>query len=100
MSDNRILRAIDISQSNRFYYWRARQSSPLPKDSIITHSANTHVIPQNKMVARQLSRLRPGQVVTFPGELVDGVRDDGMLIKASLLPDDTASGPRVALFVI
>ena len=47
MSDNRILRAIDISQSNRFYYWRAQQSSPLPRDSIITHSANTHVIPRN-----------------------------------------------------
>ena len=71
MSDNRILRAIDISQSNRFYYWRAQQSSPLPRDSIITHSANTHVIPQNKMIARQLSRLRPGQVVTLSGELVE-----------------------------
>src|ERR1700682_659403 len=35
MSNNQILRAIDIPQSNRFYYWRAPASPPLPKDSII-----------------------------------------------------------------
>jgi hypothetical protein len=99
MSDSRILRAIDISQSNRFYYWRAQQSSPLPRDSIITHSANTHVIPQNKMIARQLSRLRPGQVVTLSGELVDGVRDDGRWIKTSMVRDDTGAGACEVLLV-
>ena len=99
MSDNRILRAIEISQSNRFYYWRAQQSSPLPRDSIITHSANTHVIPQNKMIARQLSRLRPGQVVTLSGELVDGVRDDGRWIKTSMVRDDTGAGACEVLLV-
>jgi hypothetical protein len=99
MSDNRILRTIDISQSNRFYYWRAQQGSLLPKESIITHSANTHVIPQNKMIARQLSRLRPGQVVTLSGELVDGVRDDGRWIKTSLVRDDTGAGACEVLLV-
>jgi hypothetical protein len=99
MSDSRILRTIDISQSNRFYYWRAQQGSPLPKDAIITHSANTHVIPQNKMIARQLSRLRPGQVVTLSGELVDGVRDDGRWIKTSLVRDDTGAGACEVLLV-
>src|SRR5258708_3824006 len=99
MSDNRILRTIDISQSNRFYYWRAQQGSLLPKESIITHSANTHVIPQNKMIARQLSRLRPGQVVTLTGELVDGVRDDGRWIKTSWVRDDTGAGACEVLLV-
>jgi hypothetical protein len=99
MSDNRILRTIDISQSNRFYYWRAQQGSLLPKESIITHSANTHVIPQNKMIARQLSRLRPGQVVTLSGELVDGVRDDGRWIRTSLVRDDTGAGACEVLLV-
>ncbi|HEY4971161.1 MAG TPA: hypothetical protein VII35_14765, partial [Steroidobacteraceae bacterium] len=92
MSDNRNLRAVDISQSNRFYYWRAPADSPIDRDSIITHSANTHVIPQNALVARQLSRLRPGQVVTLSGELVDGVRDDGRWIKTSLVRHDTGAG--------
>src|SRR3984957_17254772 len=99
MSDNRMLTAIDISQSNRFYYWRAQQSSPLPRESIITHSANTHVIPQNKMIARQLSRLRPGQVVTLSGELVDGVRDDGRWIQTSMVRADTGAGACEVLLV-
>jgi hypothetical protein len=99
MSDNRMLTAIDISQSNRFYYWRAPVISPLPKDSIISHSANTHVIPQNSMIARQLSRLRPGQVVTLSGKLVDGVRDDGMTIRTSMVRDDTGAGACEVLLV-
>ena len=92
MSDNRILRTMDITQSDRFYFLRAPISSPLPKDSIITHSANTHVIPQNALVAKQLSRLRPGQVVTLSGDLVDGKRDDGRWIRTSMVRNDTGAG--------
>jgi hypothetical protein len=99
MSDNRILRAIDISQSNRFYYWRADAREPLARNSIITHSANTHVIPGNSTVAKQLARLRTGEVVALSGELVDGVRDDGMWIKTSMVRDDTGAGACEVLWV-
>jgi hypothetical protein len=99
MSDNRILRTIDISQSNRFYYWRTSVPAPLPRDAIITHSANTHVIPRNSLIARQLSRLRPGQVVTLTGELVDGARDDGLWIRTSMVRNDTGAGSCEVLLV-
>ena len=99
MSDNRILGSLDIYQADRFYFWRASAPSSIQKDSIITHSANTHVIPQNPLVARQLSRLRPGQVVTLSGELVDGVRDDGTWIKTSLARNDTGAGACEVLLV-
>ena len=99
MSDNRILRSLDIYQSNRFYFWRMPVNSPIEKDSIITHSANTHVIPQNSLIARQLAHLRPGQVVTLSGELVDGVRDDGTWIKTSLARNDTGAGACEVLLV-
>lgn len=99
MSDNRILRSLDITQSNRFYFWQAPARSPIPRDSIIKHSANTHVIPQNPLIARQLSRLRPGQVVTLSGELVDGTRDDGVWIKTSLTRNDTGAGACEVLLV-
>ena len=92
MSDNQNLRSIEISQSDRFYYWRAPANSLIDRDAIITHSANTHVIPQNALIARELSRLRPGQVVTLSGELVDGVRDDGRWIKTSMVRNDTGAG--------
>jgi hypothetical protein len=99
MSDSRILRAIDISQSNRFYYWRAPSGLPITADLIVTHSANTHVIPQNRLIARQLARLRPGQIVTLSGELVDGVRDDGRYIRTSLVRTDTGPGACEVLWV-
>jgi hypothetical protein len=92
MSDNRVLRTVDISQSNRFYYWRTSDATSISRESIITHSANTHVIPQNSAAARQLARLRPGQVVTLSGELVDGVRNDGVWLRTSLVRDDTGPG--------
>jgi hypothetical protein len=57
------------------------------------------VIPGNSTIARQLSRLRPGQVVTLSGKLVDGVRDDGMWIKTSLVRDDTGPGACEVLLV-
>jgi hypothetical protein len=99
MSDNQTLRFIDISQSNRFYYWRAPANSPIGRETIITHSANTHVIPQNALVARELSRLRPGEVITLTGELVDGVRDDGRWIKTSMVRNDTGAGACEVLWV-
>lgn len=99
MSDNRILRTLDITQSNRFYFWRASAQPPIPRDSIIAHSANTHVIPQNALIARQLSRMRPGEIVTLSGELVDGTHDDGTWIKTSLTRNDTGAGACEVLLV-
>lgn len=92
MSDNRVLKTLDISQSNRFYYWRANAATPLPKETIITHSANTHVIPETPAIARILARLRPGQVVTLSGELVDATRADGGFLRTSLVRNDTGAG--------
>jgi hypothetical protein len=92
MSENKVLQAMDISQSNRFYFWRAAAGEPLSKDAIIAHSANTHVIPENPLIAGQLSDLRRGEVVTLTGDLVDGERDDGLRIKTSLVRTDTGAG--------
>jgi hypothetical protein len=92
MSDNSVLRTIDISQSNRFYYWRTSAATRLAHEIIVSHSANTHVIPQTPAIARVLARLRPGEVVTLSGELVDAVRNDGRWIKTSLVRTDTGAG--------
>lgn len=92
MSDSRILKTLEISQGNRFYYWRPTAATTIARDSIIAHSANTHVIPQNSTIAHQLERLRPGEVVTLSGELVDGTRNDGRWIKTSLVRNDTGPG--------
>jgi hypothetical protein len=99
MSDNQVLKSIDISQSDRFYFWRTSAHSPIARDVIISHSANTHVIPENSSIARQLAHLRPGEVITLTGELVDAVRDDGRWIKTSLVRTDTGAGSCEVLLV-
>ncbi len=92
MSDSQILRSVEISQGNRFYFWRVHGALPLSREAIIAHSANTHVIPADVPIARQLSGLRRGEVVALRGDLVDAVRDDGLSIKTSLTRTDTGAG--------
>jgi hypothetical protein len=92
MSDNRILADFDISQSARFFTWRPRRQLPIPRDIVISHSANTHVIPNDSRVRAELERLRVGQVVHLTGKLVDAVRDDGAFIHTSLVRTDTGAG--------
>ena len=77
MSDNHVLAAFDISQGVRFYTWRPRGSLPIARDDVISHSANTHVIPADERIRSELGHLRVGQVVHLGGTLVDALRDDG-----------------------
>ena len=92
MSDTRVLRAFEITQSARFYSWRPKAALPIPREDVIEHSANTHVIPADPAIGSQLARLREGQVVRLTGLLVDGVRDDGRWVRTSLTRSDTGAG--------
>ena len=92
MSDNRILRSFKITQSARFYAWQPLAELPIPRQQVIIHSANTHVIPVDGAVRSQLADLRVGQVVHLSGLLVDGVRGDGAFVRTSLTREDTGAG--------
>ena len=92
MSDNQILAAFDISQGARFYSWRPRTVLPIPREDVIAHSANTHVIPRDSSVRARLARLRVGQVVHLTGTLVDATRNDGGILRTSLTRTDSGAG--------
>jgi hypothetical protein len=92
MSDNRVLRSFEITQGARFYSWRPKQELVIPRQVVIEHSANTHLIPADAAVRHQLKRLRVGQVVHLSGFLVNAVRDDGSYINTSLTRSDTGPG--------
>jgi hypothetical protein len=92
MSDNRVLAGLEISQGVRFYTWRPRGPLPVSRETIISHSANTHLIPADERVRAQLARLRVGQVVHLTGNLVDARRDDGAWLHTSLSRDDSGAG--------
>jgi len=99
MSDNKVIRAFEISQSARFYSWTPTRELPIARQAVIEHSANTHVIPADGAVARQLKRLRVGQVVRLTGYLVNAVRDDGVYITTSMTRSDSGPGSCEVLLV-
>ena len=99
MSDNQILAAFDIEQSARFYTWRPHGILPVARETVISHSANTHLIPADDHIGSQLARLRVGEVVHLGGVLVDGHRDDGAWVRTSLTRTDSGAGACEVLLV-
>jgi hypothetical protein len=96
MSDSAVLAHIEISQVNRFYFWRT-DSWPLTRAQIETHSANWHLIPASEPVRATLAALRKGSVVELHGQLVDiEGREVGMV--TSLTRADTGAGACEILF--
>lgn len=90
MSDSKVLADVEISQGNRFYYWRT-ENWPIERREIETHSANWHVIPENDDVRDALARLRAGSLVELRGRLVDIEGGEGGM-RTSLRRDDTGAG--------
>jgi hypothetical protein len=99
MSDSSLLESVDISQSNRFYYWHYDEEPAVGRRAIETHSANWHLIPATKIVWRTLRQLRVGDVVTLEGELVDIASPDFVTIRTSLSRDDTGAGACEIIYV-
>ena len=60
MSDSRCSRTCEITQANRFYFWRT-EHWPIERAEIESHSANWHVIPENAAVRAVLGKLRARQ---------------------------------------
>ena len=98
MSDSALLASIDISQSNRFYYWHAKPF-PIPRREIETHSANMHMIPADAGVLHDLREVRQGEVVHIEGFLVDASRPGGWRWNTSMTRDDVGAGACELVYV-
>jgi hypothetical protein len=90
MSDSAVLADIEISQGNRFYFWRTK-NWPIARDEIEEHSANWHLIPENEAVSKVLGGLRAGSVVELRGQLVD-IEGSEAGMRTSLSRGDTGPG--------
>ncbi|HEY0561861.1 MAG TPA: hypothetical protein VGD04_00920 [Methylophilus sp.] len=98
MSDETVLSNIQISQGNRFYYWRAA-TLPIPQQQIETHSANMHMIPASDDVEDILHAVKVGQKIQLQGYLVKATSDDGFTWKSSLTREDTGFGACELVYV-
>ena len=98
MSNELVMRKIDFSQGNRFFFWHV-DSFPIPKKEIETHSANTHIIPSNDKVRRQLRNIRLGQVIEIRGYLIEAKLASGWHWRSSLSREDTGAGACELIYV-
>lgn len=74
-------RALDWSQSSRWYWWTWSGDAPLEVQDeafVARYSANTHILPASRNLARAAKGLGAGDVVELSGLLVrvDGRRGD------------------------
>lgn len=94
MSDTAIVSQLEFSQMGRFFYWRPRDwtTFPLSPRDTGTHAAQVHAVPADDAVLHRLQKLRPGNVVTLSGYLVDIRGPNGFRWSTSLRRDDTGDG--------
>jgi len=92
MSDEAVLSHLEISMTNRFYFYEWQNEPPIPQDEIKVSSANNHVIAGNDAVRKVISGLRVGQIVTMKGYLVNAAGPSGATWNSSLRRDDTGNG--------
>ncbi|HEY6544870.1 MAG TPA: hypothetical protein VIZ64_08255 [Dokdonella sp.] len=99
MSDSAVIEQLEIGQSARFYHYRWRDQPPIPAAEIVRSSANMHLIPADETVARDLARVRVGQLVDLRGRLVEARRADGWGWRSSLTREDSGGGACELVFV-
>jgi hypothetical protein len=93
LSDTAMLDNLAFSQMGRFFYWQPRNGDfPLSKPELISHLAQMHIIPADASVESRLKKLRPGQIVTASGYLVDVRGPRGFAWNTSLSRTDSGDG--------
>ena len=92
MSDSNNINQLDISQGNRFYFYNWSRTPPIPVDEIISSSANMHLLPADSNVKSALMKVRPGQIITLKGQLIEATGENGSRFRSSLTRTDTGFG--------
>ncbi len=92
MSDSRVLDALNVYQSDRFYFFEAKNQWPLPLENVGYYSANMHMIPASADVERALRGLKAGNIVRLRGYLVRVDGPDGFTWVSSLTRTDAGNG--------
>lgn len=84
---------IDISQSNRFYYWKIPSFEKIKREMIEINSANVHIGAINKEIKNELENLEKNDLIYFEGYLVNVVNNkNGYRFVSSLTRKDTGAG--------
>jgi len=99
MSIASVINDLKISQGGRFYEYSWRCEPPLDPQSIVCHSANTHCLPANDAVRRELLAVGRHDWVEMDGYLVEVRSDDGGHWRSSLTREDSGGGACEVMWV-
>jgi hypothetical protein len=99
MSDQAVLDKLSISQGNRFYFYQWRNTPPIPEHEMVCRSSNNHLIAADRSIARMISNLYPGEIVTMKGHLVNISKSNGFYWNTSLSRTDTGRGACEVFYV-
>ena len=91
MSDQGVIDKIDITQSNRWYHWKA-DVLPISAKEISLNTSNVHIIPKDEMVKEKFDEVYKGSLIEMKGFLVEVTTADGWRWRSSLKRDDTGGG--------
>jgi hypothetical protein len=92
MSDQAVLDKLQISQSARFFYYEYQGQPPIPREEIIAHATNLHLIPSTDAIATQCKSLRTGELIHLTGLLVEATGPKIGTWRSSLSRTDTGNG--------
>jgi hypothetical protein len=87
-----VLNQLSISQSARFFWYQYERLPPIPKEQIISHSTNVHIIPATTAIASRCKSLREGALVHLSGDLVEATGPNIPSWRSSLSRTDTGNG--------
>ena len=99
MRDDNIIKALNVTQRNRWYHLEWRGVEPLPSAEIISSSANMHMIPSDYKVLKALQSIKAGDDVRIDGWLVEARSNDGWVWRSSTSRGDTGAGGCEVIYV-
>lgn len=100
MSDQTVLDRLQISQGSRFFYYEYQGQPPIPREEIIAHATNLHLIPSTDAIAAQCKSLREGELIHLAGLLVEATGPKIGTWRSSLTRTDTGKGACELVWVL
>jgi|GEM_PF-2356268 hypothetical protein len=101
MSNPTVLTKFTYFQKNRFLYFACYDSFSHEAERLGAdfHLANIHLIPANDLIANTLSSIKPRDIVTLKGSLVEVFYNDQRVWKSSMTNNVTGDGACKVLFL-
>ena len=85
-----IARHISVNQYDRYLNWRM-DKVPVPEKQAMMMVSNMHIIPSSPAIAKEINKVKRGDLVRLKGDLVE-IKDKDLVWTSSLTPTDTGDG--------